>query len=56
MKAFLMFEDRDFRVDAGLLESLERRRRREQPDRDQPVGEQDLADQRWKLATQDCTA
>ncbi|MGH3265356.1 MAG: hypothetical protein ACRDNS_25560, partial [Trebonia sp.] len=42
MKALLMFEDRDFQVDAGLLRSLERPWRDERPDRDERVGEQEL--------------
>jgi DNA mismatch repair ATPase MutS len=42
MKALLMFEDRDFQVDAALLESLERPWRRQPPDHDERVGEQDL--------------
>jgi DNA mismatch repair ATPase MutS len=42
MKALLMFEDRDFHVDAALLEFIERPWRRDLPDREQPVGEQDL--------------
>ena len=42
MKALLMFEDRDFQVDAVLLQSVERPWRRDLPDRDERVGEQDL--------------
>ncbi len=42
MKALLMFEDRDFQVDAVLLQSVERPWLRDLPDRDERVGEQDL--------------
>ncbi len=42
MKARLMFDDRDFQVDADLLRSLERPWRRAELERDERAGEQDL--------------
>lgn len=42
MRALLMFDDRDFHVDAALLQALEQPRRGPVPDRDEPPGERDL--------------